>query len=793
MRLSEARGYFLFSLLVLQAFVPALCGFAQNAPWVCMTPGGGGCFRGPVVSPHDSNLILTANDMGASFRSTDGGRNWEMISHSNLRQFISNVRYPSHIWTFHPTDPNVIFVGTFFGLNRSNDAGKTWKPVPGHWDMMQPAPGAEMEKGPRIVAFDRGRPDIGMAYFRKYGKDLKPRLFLTKDRGTTWQPLPWLPDQNDKQDGEVDRIINLVFDPSHPGRVFAANKKSVYRSEDDGQNWIRVGTGLPQLTEGECIYDLDGGSDGERSILYVTMSSRHEEDTLLPNFYRSDDAGKTWKPVEGEGLFRQYSEHFRQQPHYQRLAVCATQPDHLYVAFSGAHQTDDPDSPANSTIFHSTDGGRTFQRVFWPNKDSALHNIQPQTWIQSKGNWGWWRAPLGLAVSETDPNAVALSTWSGVYVSHDAGRNWIAGFAKPIEGERQPSGGMPMLTVWDYVVDPKHMDRHYLASTDFASWVSRDAGKTWKYRPDGNPWFNNVYAYAFDPSDSDRIWAASSTTHDIPIWRYLPVMANCKGGVAFSDDAGMNWRPVGQGKGLPCRAMTDLIAVARPGEREPALYVAAMGAGIFSSTDGGESWRNVNFGIAADNRNLLRVRQGPDGRLYALATIKLKDKDRFIPGTLYVSDDMGASWKSIFQRKDVPFPVDVTFDPSNPGTVYLSCMERERFQGEAGLWRSQDSGETWECIYAEPCFSVTVDPADSNRLYLASWKNLGGGLRYSTDHGKTWAEDSTFPFWRPLRIVADLRDSSQLYVTTFGCGVWHGPAPGINPSPSSSPEHGSDQ
>jgi hypothetical protein len=48
----------------------------------------------------------------------------------------------------------------------------------------------------------------------------------------------------------------------------------------------------------------------------------------------------------------------------------------------------------------------------------------------------------------------------------------------------------------------------------------------------------------------------------------------------------------------------------------------------------------------------------------------------------------------------------------------------------------------------------------------------------SADRGKTWTRLRGFNFKQGKRVVPDPNDPSKVYITTFGSGVWHGPATG---------------
>jgi hypothetical protein len=60
-----------------------------------------------------------------------------------------------------------------------------------------------------------------------------------------------------------------------------------------------------------------------------------------------------------------------------------------------------------------------------------------------------------------------------------------------------------------------------------------------------------------------------------------------------------------------------------------------------------------------------------------------------------------------------------------------------------------------------------------NIIYLSLWTH---GLYVSTDAGQNWQEFKEMPSLIPNRITFDPTDENTIYVTTYGTGVWKGPA-----------------
>ncbi|PIW12913.1 MAG: hypothetical protein COW34_12515, partial [Armatimonadetes bacterium CG17_big_fil_post_rev_8_21_14_2_50_66_6] len=79
-------------------------------------PGCGGWITSVAVSPHDSKRVLVGGDVMGVGVSEDGGDSWQ--STFGFRMWEIND------FTFHPTDPKVIWVGTLGGPYVSTDGGR---------------------------------------------------------------------------------------------------------------------------------------------------------------------------------------------------------------------------------------------------------------------------------------------------------------------------------------------------------------------------------------------------------------------------------------------------------------------------------------------------------------------------------------------------------------------------------------------------------------------------------------------------------------------------------------------
>lgn len=136
------------------------------------------------------------------------------------------------------------------------------------------------------------------------------------------------------------------------------------------------------------------------------------------------------------------------------------------------------------------------------------------------------------------------------------------------------------------------------------------------------------------------------------------------------------------------------------------LFAGTEGAGIFRSTDHGDTWTPINTGLRFEPGEGLSIRAfaHKGGLIYAGA-----------PDALYASTDGGDTWHQvpIFGERFVSVS-DIMFIGAR---VYVGTLNR-------GVWYSDDSGESWQPVI------VTM----GDRMYTAS---VNGWVLYSDD-GDSW-------------------------------------------------------
>ena len=175
------------------------------------------------------------------YRSTDDGNSWEEIG-------IDSTRFWDIAFKDNLTFATFLHDDGSSGVYKSYDSGTTW-------ERLANAP----TKLHYLLSTKTG--DIYGGRHNGFGNPRKS-LFKSTDDGFTW-----FSDSNYFTDQITDLVENQF------GHLFAATSNSVYRSDDNGNSWERISTGLPSP---HCL-QIEVDSSG---YVYVINS-------LYANLYRS--------------------------------------------------------------------------------------------------------------------------------------------------------------------------------------------------------------------------------------------------------------------------------------------------------------------------------------------------------------------------------------------------------------------------------------------------------------------------------------------------------------------------
>ena len=251
------------------------------------------------------------------------------------------------------------------------------------------------------------------------------------------------------------------------------------------------------------------------------------------------------------------------------------------------------------------------------------------------------------------------------------------------------------------------------------------------------------------------------------------------GGVWTTTDAGRTWRPIfdreatGSIGAIAVAPSDPRVLYVGTGEahQRPDLSV---GNGVYRSTDTGRTWTHLP-GLRDSQQIAALVVHPTDPRRLFVAALGHPYGPNAERG-VFRSSDGGDTFERVLYRDENTGAADVIFDPSNPDVLYAALWEARQgpwengdFRGPgSGLHKSIDGGTTWRPLTdGLPTWDdgglgrigVTVAPTLPSRLYAVVEARRGAGIYRSDDAGETWRQVNDDP-----RVVARPSDAADIQV-----------------------------
>lgn len=349
--------------------------------------------------------VLVGTRKGAFLLSSDASRKrWEVDGPHFAGWEIYHVKAS-------PADPQRLYASQssgWFGqvLQRSSDGGKTWEAA-GNEFKYEGTPGTHTwyDGSPHPWEFKRvwhlepSRHDPDTVYA---GVE-DAALFKSTDAGQTWNELPGLRTHESAPGWAPGAgglcLHTIVMDPTNAERMFIAiSAAGVFRTDDAGKSWRPVNRGLRSNTMpdqdaevGHCVHRI-AMHPSRPNVLFM---QKHWD------VMRTDDAGESWREISGDlpsdfGFV---------------IDVNTNEPDTIYVVpikSDSLHYVPD----GKLRVYRSRSGGNDWEALTngLPQKDCYVNVFRD-----------------AMAVDALDPCGVYFGTTGGqVYASPDGGDSWAS-------------------------------------------------------------------------------------------------------------------------------------------------------------------------------------------------------------------------------------------------------------------------------------------------------------------------------------------------------------------------------
>jgi photosystem II stability/assembly factor-like uncharacterized protein len=670
----------------------------------------GGRINDVSVVETDPATAYVASASGGLWKTTNAGTTFKPVGDTLPTLTIGAVAVA-------PSDPSVVWVGTGeannrqssswgSGVFRSTDGGETWIAL-----------GLEATHHIQRVVVDPRNADV--AYVAAVGKLWGPNpergLYRTTDGGKSWTKPLYV----DADTG----CTEIVLDPSNPSTLYAAmyqRRRTAYgftgagpgsglfKSTDAGATWTKLEAGLPKGPLGRIGLAV---SRKAPQTVYATVEANEG------GVYRSDDSGATW---------RRMSETNPRPMYFSQIRVDPNDTEKLWLA--------------GVSFASSSDGGKT-----WRSESSArIHADIHAIWIDPR-----------------DSRHLLVGCDGGLHWSHDGGKTY------------DMIATLPLSQFYGVGFDFSKPYRVAGGLQDNGSWIGPSSSRNtagignadWKNLNGGDG-----FQAALDPTDPSVVYVESQNGNAVRVNPFTgesrSVRPRAEGGEALrfdwntpilisphnprrlyiggnrlfiSDDRGASWRRTGDlttqpdlkkmpimgqtygTKGYPFQDIPSdygqIVTLTESPCERGVIYAGTDDGNLQVSRDDGKSWANVAGRVPGLRAGayVSKVHASPHARGRVYASFDNHRSGDFT-AYAYVSDDYGATWRSIGAGLTPDTTVSVVRDhPRNPDVLFMGT--------ERGAWVSIDRGARWTRFPA-PLPALRVDdlqvhPRD-NDLILAT-------------------------------------------------------------------------
>lgn len=298
---------------------------------------------------------------------------------------------------------------------------------------------------------------------------------------------------------------------------------------------------------------------------------------------------------------------------------------------------------------------------------------------------------------------------------------------------------------------------------------STDGGSNWvKIGLDSTEHISKIIV---DPKNPSTIYVAAPG----PLW-----CDSKHRGLYKSTDGGKTWNKIlyiNEKTGCADIAIdptnTDIVyATMWEFRRMPyAFNSGGMGSGMYRSTDGGATWKELTVGLPKKPFGRIALTLAPSAPQNMIAIVEAKET------SLFISSDAGATWKeqsATMNVKSRPFYFStLVIDPKDPKRVYRPGFKFA--YSDDGGYSFTDASYDGGWVHSDH-HALWINPNYTNQMYLGT----DGGVYYSLDRGATWMFVHNLPVGQFYHVAVDAQKPYRIYGGLQDNGSWVAPsaAPG---------------
>ncbi len=674
----------------------------------------------------------------------------------------------------HPDHQGTFYMGaTGGGVWKTDDYGQSWKNISdGYFQTGSIGSIAVAPSNPKILFVGTG--SDGLRSNVIIGKG----IYRSNDAGKTWTRLGL------EQSGQITSVLihprdtNIVY-AAAIGNPFKNNpERGIYKSTNGGQDWSLI----YHHSDSVGVVDLEF-APGNPQILYASLwRARRKPWTIISGaakvggLLKSANGGVSWQQLHHglpQGLIGKSD-----------LAVCPTSPQSVWALIEAPH--------GEGGVFVSHDQGETFAQIstkkelldrpfYYCNID--VNPLNPKTlyvnstrfWKSTNGGktWSSQATPHGdnhdMWIHPADSNLFVQANDGGANVTRDGGRTWSSIL------------NQPTAELYQVAVDDQYPYWLYAGQQDNSTIAVPSHPP---YRTTTGP---------------QQFWRSTGGCETGPV---IPkpgaphiVYANCKGrfGV-FNQQTGQEKQYYVGATNIYGHHPKDLkfrfqrVAPIHVSPHNPdVIYHASQY--VHKTTDDGKTWEIISPDLTAFKPETQVISGTPitrdiTGEEYFSTIYAVQESaiDRGLiwvgsnDGLVHVTRDGGQNWSKVTPPLLPPHARIQTIEPSRhrAGRAYVAAYRYLMGDFKPYIFKTDNFGASWSLLTSgsngipndHPTRVVREDPEVAEILYAGT----EFGLFISTDEGENW---TTFQQNLPVTPITDIKLAhGDLILSTMGRSFW---------------------
>ncbi len=649
------------------------------------------------------------SNIGMSFgvyRSIDGGNTFTESNFNPINVGFGGLgsNFRINIIKYHPTIPNLVFVGTNKGIYRSTDNLNTWVRTNNSWEVSE-------------IEFHPTNPNIIYVYENYYFGTNKNKIFISTDNGLTFTGTPDIVEN-------LNAYIRISTTQSCPDCVYLMSGNGIWKSTDAGTTFITI-----KLKGSDNVGFVNGviNDTNTTNIVfgYVDLFKSHNEATTYnqatwwslgssehgtgnfanrfinsnvyihadTNFLRcisgvfyactdgtlakSTDNGLTWTKILNQASIREnYSLAVSQSNYY--TTYCGSQDngqsiktENGWIEFYGADGMEGVIHPLNDKmIIGSWQGG---MRVRTLDGGLTQNGVTP-----SGQTGGTWVAPFFY-----DPNnqMTIYSVGVNVHKSTDFGNTWT---------NLGTSASFPTSAAIHGTIAQNNSNKIILARNEFID-LSNDGGLTFTSIKNNLPNLA-ISDVAFDPQNDDRIFVSYNN------------YPNNSQKIFMTEDSGATWQNISYNLGnMPVHSI--VISNTTDGT----IYVGTE-IGVYKKTLTDTNWLPFNINLPTTTINELEINYATNYLRaatwgYGLWEIKLDGKEDF-PEIMKTNLSTPVSTVNPQENKDLFVSSEINYTGTLAEVFVEWSINTPTFDGTNKIPMFNTTGNLWKTNTSMPNFSA---------------------------------------------------------------------------------------